>query len=216
MTMMTVYVFGNVPAPVIGATRDLRVLWAAEEAGLAYRVQPLDYPRGDLRSGDYLRVNPFGLVPAIDDDGFKLFESAAIVRYLAEKAGKLLPADPKGRMLAQQWAFAATSTIESKLLDVFALDKFHADAAWARERRPTLVEAAQKRLADLDAYLGAQHYLLGHEFTVPDILMSAVLRLIQHTDLLDALPNLARYKERCEARPAWRKIYAAYEQRLAA
>jgi glutathione S-transferase len=214
--MMTVYVFGNVPTPVIGVTRDLRVLWAAEEAGLAYRVQPLDSPRRDLRSPDYLRVNPFGLVPAIDDDGFKLFESAAIVRYLAEKAGKLLPADAKGRTLAAQWAFAATTTVESKLLDVFIVDKFHADTAWARERRPALVEAAQKRLADLDAQLATQHYLLGAELTVRDILMSAALRLIQHTNLLDATPNLSRYKERCEARPAWRKIYAAYEQRLAA
>jgi glutathione S-transferase len=214
--MITVYVFGNVPAPVIGATRDLRVLWAAEEAGLPYRVQPLDYPRGDLRSLDYLRVNPFGLIPAIDDDGFKLFESAAIVRYLAEKAGILLPADAKGRTLAAQWAFAAASTIEPKLLDVFVVDKIHADAAWARERRPVLVEGAQKRLADLDGQLATQPYLLGQEFTVPDILMSAVLRLIQHTNLLDATPNLRRYKERCESRPAWRKIYAAYEQRIAA
>jgi glutathione S-transferase len=214
--MMTIYVFGNVPTPVIGATRDLRVLWAAEEAGLPYRVQPLDYARGDLRSADYLRVNPFGLVPAIDDAGFKLFESAAIVRYLAEKAGKLLPADVRGRALAAQWAFAATTTIEPKLLDVFVADKFHADTAWARERRPALVEAAQKRLADLDAQLATQHYLLGDELMVPDILMSAALRLIQHTNLLDATPNLSRYKERCESRPAWRKIYAAYEQRLAA
>jgi glutathione S-transferase len=216
MTMMTVYVFGNVPAPVIGATRDLRVLWAAEEAGLSYRVQPLDYPRGDLRSPDYLRVNPFGLIPAIDDDGFKLFESAAIVRYLAEKAGNLLPADARGRTLATQWAFAATTTIEPKLLDVFLADKFQAGAPGTLERRPALVEAVQKRLADLDAQLAGRHYLLGEEFTVPDILMSAALRLIQHTNLLDATPDLSRYKERCESRPAWRKIYAAYEQRLAA
>lgn len=214
--MITVYVFGNVPAPVIGATRDLRVLWAAEEVGLPYRVQPLDYPRGDLRSPDYLRVNPFGLIPAIDDDGFKLFESAAIVRYLAEKAGKLLPADANGRTLAAQWAFAAATTVEQELLDVFLLDKFHADAAWAQQRRPALVEGAQKRLADLDAQLAGQHYLLGQELTVPDIVMSAALRLVQHTNLLDATPNVSRYKELCESRPAWRKIYAAYEQRLAA
>jgi glutathione S-transferase len=214
--MITIYVFGSVRSAVIGVTRDLRVLWAAEEAGLAYRVQPLDHPRGDLRNPDYLRVNPFGLVPAIDDEGFKLFESAAIVRYLAEKTGKLLPADARQRALATQWAFAATTTIEPKLLDVFLVDNFHADTAWAQERRASLVETAQKRLADLDAQLAAQHYLLGQEFTVPDILMCSALRLIQHTNLLDATPNVSRYKERCESRPAWRKIYAAYEKRLAA
>jgi glutathione S-transferase len=214
--MITIYVFGNVPSPVVGATRDLRVLWAAEEAGLAYRVHPLDQPRGDLRSPDYLRVNPFGLVPAIDDQGFKLFESAAIVRYLAEKAGKLLPADQNERALATQWAFAAATTIEPKLLDVFLADKFHADAAWAQERRPALVEAAHKRLADLDGQLTKHDYLLGRELTVPDILMCSALRLIQHTNLLDARPNISRYKERCESRPAWRKVYAAYAERLAA
>jgi glutathione S-transferase len=169
-----------------------------------------------LRGADYLTVNPFGLIPAIDDDGFKLFESAAIVRYLAEKAGKLLPADAKGKALAAQWAFAATTTVEPKLLEVFVLDKFHAGTAWAQERRPALIEAAQRRLADLEAHLARQNYLLGQSFSVPDILMCAGLRLIQHTDLLDAMPTVSLYKQRCEARPAWRKIYAAYEQRLAA
>jgi glutathione S-transferase len=214
--MITVYVFGNVPPPVIGVTRDLRVLWAAEEAELPYRVQPLDHPRGDLRGPEYLSVNPFGLVPAIDDDGFKLFESGAIVRYLAEKAGKLLPADAKGRTLAAQWAFAAATTVEPKLGDLFVADKFHADTAWARERRPALVEAAQKRLADLDAQLAGRHYLLGQELTVPDILMCSALRQIQHTNLLDSRPHISAYKQRCEARPAWQKVHAAYRQRLAA
>jgi glutathione S-transferase len=216
--MITVYAFGNVPPPLVGVgvTRDLRVLWAAEEAGVPYRVQPLDNARGELRSPDYLRVTPFGLVPAIDDDGFTLFESAAIVRYIAEKSGKLLPRDPRGRALAAQWMFAAVTTVESKLNDLFVADKFHADKSWAQERRPALVEAAQKRLAALDIALTARQYLLGEEFTVPDILLSSALRQIEHTDLLDATPNVVLYKERCEARPAWRKVYAAYEQRLAA
>jgi glutathione S-transferase len=215
-TMLTVYAFGNVPAPVIGVTRDLRVLWAAEEADLPYRVKPLDNSRGELRGPEYLRVNPFALVPAIDDDGFTLFESAAIVHYLADKAHRLLPADPRRRALAAQWTCAAIDTVEPSLADLYVLDKFYADQAWAKERRPMLVATAQKRLASLDPELAGRSYLLGDEFAAPDILMSATLRLIQHTDLLDAAPNVAAYKARCEARPAWRKIYAAYEQRLAA
>jgi glutathione S-transferase len=214
--MLTVYAFGNVPAPVIGVTRDLRVLWAAEEAGLPYRVHALDHARGELRGPEYLRVNPFGLVPAIDDDGFKLFESAAIVLYVAEKAQRLLPTAASARARALQWAFAAVDTVESSMVDLFVIDRFNADKAWAKERRPALVATAQKRLASLELELADRSYLLGDEFSAPDILMTSALRLLQHTQLLDATPNVAAYKVRCEARPAWKKIYAAYEQRLAA
>jgi glutathione S-transferase len=214
--MLTVYSFGNVPAPVIGVTRDLRVLWAAEEAGLPYRIHALDFARGELRGPEYLRVNPFGLVPAIDDGGFKLFESGAIVLYIAEKTHRLLPAEPAARARALQWAFAAVDTVESSMADLFVIDKFHADKAWAKERRPMLVATVQKRLASLDLELVGRSYLLGEEFGAQDILMTSALRMLQHTDLLDAAPDVAAYKARCEARPAWGKIYAAYEQRLAA
>jgi glutathione S-transferase len=115
-----------------------------------------------------------------------------------------------------QWTIAAIDTVEPSMADLFVLDKFHADKAWAKERRPAFVATAQKRLASLDPELAGRSYLLGDELGVQDIVMSAALRLIQHTGLLDAAPNVAAYKARCEARPAWRKIYEAYEQRLAA
>jgi glutathione S-transferase len=214
--MITVYAFGNVPPPVKGITRDLRVLWALEEARLPYRIHPLDFARGDLRRPDYLSVNPFGAVPAIEDDGFKLFESAAIVFYIADKAGTLLPKDAKGRVLAMQWALAALNTVEPPMVDVAVIDLFHADQAWAKERRPACVEAAQGRLAALDKHLAGRMYLAGNAFTAPDVLMTTVLRIVQHTDLLNAAPNVAAYKARCEKRPAWTKVLSEHEKRLAA
>ena len=214
--MLTIYAFGNVPPPVVGVTRDLRALWTAEEARIPYRIHALDYARGDLRSPEYVAVNPFGLVPAIDDDGLTLFESGAIVLHIAAKTDWLMPASARERARATQWAFAAVDTVEPDMTELLVLDKFHSEQAWAKERRPALVDIVRKRLAGLDRELGRRPYLLGAEFTAPDILMSSALREIQHTDLLDGATNVAAYKARCEARPAWRKIYAAYEQRLAA
>lgn len=214
--MITVYAFGNVTPEVRGITRDLRALWALEEGGLPYRVHPLDDMRGELSGADYLHVNPFGLVPAIDDDGFRLYESAAILFYVAEKAGKLLPKVAKARALAMQWAFTALSTVEPAITELASIDKFFADQAWAKERRPALVETVEKSLAILNKHLAGRPYIMGNEFSAPDILVSTVLRQIQHTDLLDAAPNTSAYKARCEDRPGWKKIYGEYQQRLAA
>src|SRR5262245_8788178 len=214
--MLTVYVFGNAPRPVWPVTRDLRVLWALEEVGLPYRLHPLDWARGELKAPGYLQVQPFGQIPAIDDDGFQLFESAAIVLYLAEKTGKLLPPDREGRTLASQWAFAAANTLELSAAQLFSIDHFAAEQAWAKGLRPNLVTLAQARLATLDGLLAARKYVAGDAFSAPDILMTTVLRMLPHTDMLQAAPNVRAYKERCEARPAWRKVIEEHFARLAA
>ena len=214
--MITVYVFGNVPVPVRPVTRDMRVLWALEELGLPYRLHPLDFSKGELKAPEYTRIQPFGQIPAIDDEGFRLFESGAIVLYLAEKAGKLLPTGAKERALAAQWTFSAVNSIEPAFVQLFSIDHFSADEPWAKARRPALVQQVEARLATLDGLLARRKYILGDEFSAPDILMSHELRLVQHTDLLRAAPNVAAYKERCETRPAWMKVAAEHHQRLAA
>ena len=216
--MITVYVFGNAPRPVWEVTRDLRVLWALEETGLPYRVHPLDFERGELKAPDYMRIQPFGQIPAIEDDGFALFESAAIILYLAEKSGKLLPPGLglKGRALATQWALAAVNSMEPPLQELFVLDHFAERQISAKERRPAVVGYAQAKLASLDAVLAKRPYLLGDEFSAPDILMTRVLCMAQHTDLLSAVPRVAEYKARCENRPAWKKVIGEHRRRLAA
>jgi hypothetical protein len=84
--MITAYVFGNAPPAVRPVTRDLRALWALEESGLPYRLQALDFGQGELKRPECTRSNPFGHLPSIDDDGLKLFESAAIVLRRREDA----------------------------------------------------------------------------------------------------------------------------------
>src|SRR5262245_734182 len=125
--MITVYAFGNAPLPVRPVTRDLRVVWALEEVDLPYQLRLLDFAQGELKRPEYTRIQPFGQVPAIEDGGAPLFESAAIVLYIAEKAGKLMPKTLQGRARAIQWAFAAVNTVEPAMLELFSIDHFAAD-----------------------------------------------------------------------------------------
>lgn len=212
--MITVYGFGKVTPEVVGITRDLRVLWALEECGLAHQVHGLDDFAGELRNSDYLEINPFGRVPAIKHNGLVLFESGAIVAYLAEQSGRLMPTSRAERAEALQWAFAALDTVETPLTEIAAIDLFDADADWAKQRRPALVEMARDCFAVLDRVLADRSYLLGDQFIYPDILMATSLHQIQHTDLLKAFPNVTSYLGRCDGRPAWRKCLDTYKKRL--
>src|SRR3954471_8904766 len=120
--MITLYGFGNIFPAGRGETKDLRAQWALEETGLPYRVHALDHSGGELNGEAYSRISPFRQVPVIDDDGFVVSESAAVVLYLAEKAGKLIPRDVQGRTRVTQWCFAAVSTVETTLV---CLDMIH-------------------------------------------------------------------------------------------
>ncbi len=214
--MITIYAFSKLPPVAIGLSRDLRVLWAAEETGLSYKIHPVDPMKGEQSAPEFLAINPFGKLPAIEDDGLTMFESGAIVLHIADKTGKLLPPGPNGRALATQWAFAALNTIEPELANLRAINSFYQDQDWAGMRRPGLVQLVNKRLKPVESHLENRSYLLGNDFTAPDILMSTVLRAIQHTDILNGFPKLAAYKARCEDRPAWKRLYGDYERRLAA
>jgi glutathione S-transferase len=88
--MIVLYGFGNIFPAGRGETKDLRAQWALEETGLPYRVHALDHGGGELDGEAYSRISPFHQVPVIDDDGFVVAESAAVVLYLAEKAGRRL------------------------------------------------------------------------------------------------------------------------------
>ena len=114
--MITVYGFGRVHMKVSGEPRVLRVEWALEETGLPYRVRPLDHTGGELNGDAYSRISPFHQIPVVDDNGFVVAESAAILLYLAEKAGKLIPDDVAGRTRVTQWCFAALTTVDTSIV----------------------------------------------------------------------------------------------------
>ena len=133
-----------------------------------------------------------------------MFESGAIVLHIGEKSETLLPRDPAERARALTWSIAALNTLEPTFVQLVVIDIFNPDATWGKERRPAVVEMVQKRLGQLSAWLGDRQYL-EQSFTAGDLLVTAALRMLDYTDLLAGFPNLAAYKQRIEARPAFRR-----------
>ena len=211
--MITLYGFGRVHREVIGETRDLRAQWALEETELPYRVHALDHTGGELDGPAYSRISCFHLVPVIDDGGFIVAESAAVLLYLAEKAGKLIPSDFEGRMRVVQWCFAAVATVERPLMEIQLIDKFGGGEG-AESRRAEMVKEAGRWLDGLERRLDGREWIACADFTVADILLATVLREIRKTDLIHPYPRLKAYYARALARPAWQRTLDSYSERL--
>jgi glutathione S-transferase len=205
--MIVISAFRWVPDFAQGQVRDLRARWALEEAGLPYRTRLLHI--GDQDKPEYRALQPFGQVPILEEDGFALFESGAIVLYIGARSEALLPTDERARARATQWLIAALNSIEPFVMEVARIDLFFADEAWAKQRRPGAMEFAKRRLAGLSRALGDKPYLDGDRFTAGDLMMTSVLRILQHTDIVTSDKRLAAYIERCTARPAFRRAYDA-------
>jgi glutathione S-transferase len=204
-TMIRLTAFRSLPPFAQGLARDFRVRWALEEARLPYD-EWLTVPE-DRATAAYRALQPFGQVPALEDGELKLFESGAIVLHIAEQCEALAPSDPLGLARTKAWMFAALNSVEPAVQHLAELDLFRAGEAWVAERRPQAVEAVQKRLAALEQWLGGRDYL-EDRFTAADLLMTTVLRILRHTDIVSGWPALRAYQERCEARPAFRKAMA--------
>jgi glutathione S-transferase len=159
-----------------------------EEAGMTYKVRLID--QNVQKSVDYRAWQPFGQVPAIDDDGLVLFESGAIVLHIGEHCDTLLPADKRQQARAITWSFAALNSIEQPLQELGLLNLLWTNEDWAIQRRPILDAFVNQRLNDLSASLGNGEYL-EDRFTAAD---------------------LFAYKERCEARSAFQRALRAQMQ----
>jgi glutathione S-transferase len=209
--MITLYGFGRVHPKVIGETRDLRAQWALEELALPYRLHALDHTGGELDAPAYSLISCFHQVPVIEDEGFVVAESGAVLLYLAEKARKLIPEDFEGRTRVVQWCFAALNTVEWPLMEVALIDA--ADRP-DQERRQEMAEQVRRRFAALERRLDGHEWIASNDFTVADILLANVLRGGRKTKLIDGYPRLKAYYERAHARPAWLRTLSLYAERL--
>lgn len=196
--------FAWVPPFAQGVVRDLRVRWALEEAGQDYRVELLGFERPT----SYLQEQPFDQVPVYRDGALTLFETGAIVQHIGEAHDALLPRDPNARARAIQWNYAALNSVEPALQAVAVIDAFFKDEEWAKLRRPGAEEFARLKLKRVAEWLGDKPWLEGDRFTLGDLMMVTVLRIVRHTGLVAEQPTLAAYLARGEARPAFQHALA--------
>jgi glutathione S-transferase len=201
--MIKVTAFKWVPSFAQGSVRDIRVRWALEEAGLGYDDQLIGFE--DQATPAYRALQPFGQVPAYSDGKVEMFESGAIVLWIAQNSDQLMPADDAGRAMVTTWLFAAMNSVEPFVAELAGIDLFNADKDWTKARRPEVEAMLRRRLGDLQTALSDRQWFAGDRFSAADILMTHVLRDLRHTDIVSDFPALAAYVARAEARPAFRR-----------
>ncbi|HEY2070856.1 MAG TPA: glutathione S-transferase family protein [Rhizomicrobium sp.] len=202
MAELILTTFDWVPEMPRGYVRDLRVRWALEEAGLPYRVESTPFRE---KVPEHFAHQPFGQVPWLTDGRISLFESGAILLHLGEKSEALVPADPRTRAEVLEWLFAALNSVEMASLP-WAMLKFSGETgetpAWK------WVDGFLKlRLERMEPVLASREWLAG-SFSVADILMADVLRLVDRFDGLAEYPACRNYVARATARPSFVKAHA--------
>jgi glutathione S-transferase len=198
---LTIVTYDWVPEFPRGFVRDIRVRWAAEEAGLSYRVETVPLRQ---KSEAHRAIQPFEQVPILKDGALTLFESGAILWYLGEKSQALLPREPGDRAAAIQWLVAGLNSVEPMTMAWLIAKVF--------DRNPEQAEVAAKRmnqrLASLSPVLESRAFLAAGRLTVADILMADVLRTVEAHGGLAGFPVLSDYVARLTARSAFRKAHA--------
>lgn len=202
----TITAFERSPDRGKGLARDMRVRWALEEVGQPYDVRLLSFKA--MKEPAHLALHPFGQIPTYEDGDLALFESGAIVLHIAERHGGLLPDDANARARAIAWMFAALDTVEPPIFDRALARILERDEPWYEQRLRFLEDSIRTRLGHLSRRLGDADWLDG-AFSAGDLLMVTVLRRLQGSDLLEDYPNLSAYVARGEARPAYKRAFAA-------
>ena len=205
-------------------SRASRTIWLAHEMGLtfeqvkaiqAYRLPNPDAPDAPIhtRSPAFLKINPNGHIPSIDDDGLVLHESLAINLYLAKRYGGVLgPADIAEDGQMGMWSVWAVTEVEPQSIQIL----YHLVARPPAERDPAIARAAidalRAPIAVLDGALAKTGFLVGGRFTVADINVSEVVRYAMAAEeLFDAAPAVRAWLQACHARPAFKRMMAERE-----
>jgi len=193
--------FDWVPEFPRGYVRDLRARWALEEAGLIYDVQSVSF---DDRKSNHFEHQPFGQVPWLTNGNISIFESGAILLHIGECSENLLPVEPRERAQVQQWLFAALNSVEMASLPWFIFKFTDGDSESPEQKR--ISEFLDSRLQYMEKVLAHTKWL-AKSFSIADIAMTDVLRLVHRFDGLESYPNCREYVIRATSRPKFEKAY---------
>jgi glutathione S-transferase len=202
MTDLILTTFDWVPETPRGYVRDIRVRWALEEAGLPYRVESVSFRD---RNAEHFSHQPFGQVPWLTDGDLSIFESGAMLLHLGERSEALMPVDPRGRSEVKQWLFAALASVEAAS-QPWSFFKFSGDTGETPMWK-FFDDFLLLRLKHMEAVLNGRECLVG-AFSIADVLMADVLRLVDRFDGLAAYPACRDYVARATARPSFVKAHA--------
>jgi len=202
----TITAFERSPDRGRGLARDMRVRWALEEVGQPYEVRLVSF--GAMKEPAHRALHPFGQIPTYEEGDLVMFESGAIVLHIAERHAGLLPDDANARARAITWMFAALSTVEPPILDLQTVKLLERDKSWYEQRLPLVERRMRERLGQLSIRLGDADWLDG-AFSAGDLMMVAVLLRLKASAMLDEYPRLSAYIARGEARPAYKRAFAA-------
>jgi glutathione S-transferase len=161
-----------------------------------------------MKEPAHMALHPFGQIPTYEEGDLVLFESGAIVFHVAQHHAGLLPEDANARARAITWMFASLNTVEPPILDLQTAKFLEGGKSWAAERMPLVLDRIRGRLSQLADRLGDADWLDG-AFSAGDLMMIGVLLRLKASGLLDDYPNLAAYVARGEARPAFKRAFAA-------
>ena len=189
-----------------GLARDTRVRWALEEVGQPYDVRLVSFRA--MKEPAHLALHPFGKIPTYEEGDLVLFETGAIVFHIAQRHAGLLPDEANARARAITWMFAALNTVEPPILELTNARLLERDKPWSKDRLPLVEDRVRTPMGQLSRRLGEAEWLDG-AFSAGDLMMASVLLRLRASGILDEYPNLAAYLARGEARPAYKRAFAA-------
>ena len=193
-------------SPLSTCTR--KVLMTLGETSTNYELMVIDFATGAHKKEPHVSRQPFGRIPAIDDDGFEMYESRAIARYIAEKAkSALIPADIRARAKMEQWISIETSEFSAHAM------KFVYEHVFKRKQEQSVLDHAQTALKTtlgvMSGQLAKTPFISGDAFTIADIGYMPYLEYVMASpakELVAPYERVVAWWEKIRARPTWQKV----------